>query len=42
MDVRYDPGTSRYVYSNLRTERPEQVSLLASLWRIQLTLMYEF
>ncbi|HTE53260.1 MAG TPA: TonB-dependent receptor [Kofleriaceae bacterium] len=42
VDVRYDPSTSRYVYSNLRTERPEQVSLLASLWRVQLTLMYEF
>jgi hypothetical protein len=42
VDVRYDAETQRYVYSNLRTQRPEQVSLLPSLWRVQLTLMYEF
>ena len=42
VDVSYDPASGRYIYSNLRTDRAEQVSLLASLWRIQLTLMYEF
>ena len=42
VDVNYDPATGRYVYSNLRTQRLEQVNLPGSLWRIQLTLMYEF
>ena len=42
VDVAVDPATGQYVYSNLRTERPEQISLLGSLWRIQMTFMYEF
>jgi Carboxypeptidase regulatory-like domain/TonB-dependent Receptor Plug Domain/TonB dependent receptor len=42
VDVTYNPTTQRYEYSNLRTEKPEQVSLIGSLWRVQMTLMYEF
>ncbi|HKE15260.1 MAG TPA: TonB-dependent receptor [Kofleriaceae bacterium] len=42
VDVSYDPNTQRYTYSNLRTTRPQQLDLTASLWRVQMTLMYEF
>ncbi len=42
VDVSYDPTTERYVYSNLRTSNPQVLNLLASVWRIQVTLMYEF
>jgi outer membrane receptor for ferrienterochelin and colicin len=42
VDVSVDAATGRYVYSNLRTEAPQVPVLLASLWRIQLSLMYEF
>ena len=42
VDVTYDPGSQRYQYSNLRSQKPEQLDLTASLWRVQMTLMYEF
>jgi hypothetical protein len=42
VDVAVDPLTGKYVYSNLRTERPEQIVVAPSLWRIQLSLMYQF
>ncbi len=42
VDVAVDPATGRYIYSNLRTEDPERLNVLASLWRIQINAMYSF
>jgi len=42
VDVAVDPASGRYVYSNLRTQDPERVNVLTSLWRIQLNFMLQF
>jgi hypothetical protein len=42
VDVNYDAATGRYVYSNLRQDRPERVDVLASVWRMSLGLIYDF
>jgi len=42
VDVNYDAATGRYVYSNLRQDRPERVDVLASVWRASLGLIYDF
>ena len=43
VDVDVDPATGRYVYSNLRNvEDFVRTNIPASIWRIQMTLMYNF
>jgi len=42
VDVSVDPASGRYVYSKLRTQDPERVNVLSSLWRIQLNFMLQF
>ena len=42
VDVNYDAATGRYVYSNLRQDRPERVDVLASVWRMSMGLIYDF
>ena len=42
VDVSRDPATGKYIYSNLRKADQSQVSLLASVWRMSIGLMYDF
>ncbi len=43
VDVNVDPATGQYIYSDLRTtDDLVRVNIPASIWRIQMTLMYDF
>ena len=42
VDVDVDRATDKYVYSSLNTARPTQVNPIGSVWRIQVSLAYEF
>jgi hypothetical protein len=42
VDVRFDEATEKYVYSKLRDSNPQRIDVLASVWRVQASLMYEF
>ncbi len=42
VDVNVDRASGKYIYTNLNTARPTQVNPLSSVWRIQLSLAYEF
>jgi outer membrane receptor for ferrienterochelin and colicin len=42
VDVNVDPLTGKYIYSNLRTLKPQRVDVLASVWRMSVGLLYDF
>lgn len=42
VDVDVNPQTGQYIYSNLNTQDPLRVNVLASVWRLQATLVYDF
>jgi hypothetical protein len=42
VDVAYDPATNKYVYSNLRYNKPQRVDVLQSVWRMSVGLLYDF
>jgi outer membrane receptor for ferrienterochelin and colicin len=42
VEVSVDQATGKYVYSNLRTQNPNRVDVLASVWRMSVGLLYDF
>jgi outer membrane receptor for ferrienterochelin and colicin len=42
VDVAYDAANNKYVYSNLRLLKPQQVNVLQSVWRMSVGLLYDF
>lgn len=42
VDVNYDAASGKYVYSNLRVLKPQQVNVLQSVWRMSVGLLYDF
>ncbi len=42
VDVNYDAAQGKYIYSNLRTLKPQRVDVLQSVWRMSLGLIYDF
>ncbi len=42
VDVNYDAVNGKYVYSNLRSLKPQRVDVLASVWRMSVGLLYDF
>ncbi|HRC54476.1 MAG: TonB-dependent receptor [Myxococcales bacterium] len=42
VDVNYNAAERKYVYSNLRTLKPQRVDVLQSVWRMSMGLIYDF